>query len=181
MPYLPPAPKLSANERTGASGASVIAAQSFRRFPSFDPDTRRVYVADRANGRIQVFDRNGNLDQWPNIRSAYQIFMTADHHLWIADGVTDKFLKYDLNGKLMYSWGTHGTFPGTFWAVHQFSVDVDGNLYAAETFGGRTQKFMPSRERTRQGSSESIVLVGLDFIVQVPGLHTQHFLRFAPY
>jgi sugar lactone lactonase YvrE len=27
--------------------------------------------------------------------------------------------------------------------VHQFSVDSDGNLYAAETFGGRTQKFRP--------------------------------------
>jgi hypothetical protein len=27
--------------------------------------------------------------------------------------------------------------------VHQFSVDADGNLYAAETFGGRTQKFVP--------------------------------------
>jgi DNA-binding beta-propeller fold protein YncE len=30
---------------------------------------RRVYVADRANSRIQVFDENGKyLDQWPNIR-----------------------------------------------------------------------------------------------------------------
>jgi DNA-binding beta-propeller fold protein YncE len=120
-----------------------------------DPDARRVYVADRTNGRIQVFDENGKfLDQWPNIRSAYHIFVTADHHLWIADGVTDKFLKYDLNGKLLYSWGTHGTFPGAFWAVHQFSVDADGNLYAAETFGGRTQKFVP------KAGADSAKLVG---------------------
>ena len=27
--------------------------------------------------------------------------------------------------------------------VPQFSVDSDGNLYAAETYGGRTQKFKP--------------------------------------
>jgi DNA-binding beta-propeller fold protein YncE len=28
---------------------------------------RRVYVADRANSRIQVFDENGKyLDQWPH-------------------------------------------------------------------------------------------------------------------
>jgi len=37
----------------------------------------------------------------------------------------------------------YGTNPGTFWEMHQFSVDSDGNLYAADSFGGRTQKFTP--------------------------------------
>ena len=27
---------------------------------------------------------------------------------------------------------THGTTPGLFWAVHEFSADTDGNLYTAE-------------------------------------------------
>ena len=27
--------------------------------------------------------------------------------------------------------------------MHQFSVDTDGNLYAADSFGGRSQKFAP--------------------------------------
>ncbi len=114
---------------------------------SIDIDAkRRVYVADRSNSRIQIFDENGKyLDQWDNIRSPYHIMITADQHLWVADGVTNKFLEYDLNGKLLYSWGTYGTFPGAFWGVHQFSVDSDGNLYAAETFGGRTQKFRPRK------------------------------------
>jgi len=107
---------------------------------------RRLYVADRSNSRIQIFDENGKyLDEWRNIRSPYDIMMTADQHLWVADGVSNKFLEYDLNGKLMYSWGTYGSFPGAFWGVHQFSVDADGNLYGAETFGGRTQKFRPRR------------------------------------
>jgi peptidylamidoglycolate lyase len=105
---------------------------------------RRIYVSDRSNSRIQVFDENGkHLDTWPNVRSAYVFWVSADQHLWVADGVTNKFLKYDLNGKLLYSWGTYGTFPGAFWGVHGFSVDSEGNLYAAETFGGRTQKYRP--------------------------------------
>ena len=72
--------------------------------------------------------------------------VTSDQHLWVADGVSNKFLKYDLNGKLLYSWGTYGSFPGAFWGVHQFSIDPEGNLYAAETFGGRTQKFRPKKD-----------------------------------
>jgi hypothetical protein len=67
-------------------------------------------------------------------------------HLWVADGVSNTFLKYDLNGKLLYSWGTYGSFPGAFWGVHQFSIDSEGNLHAAETFGGRTQKFRPKKD-----------------------------------
>jgi hypothetical protein len=112
---------------------------------SIDVDrNRRVYVADRTNARIQVFDETGKfLDQWPGIRQPFHIMVSADQFLWIVDGATNKFLKYDLNGKLLYSWGTWGTFPGAFWGVHQFSVDSDGNLYAAETYGGRTQKYRP--------------------------------------
>jgi DNA-binding beta-propeller fold protein YncE len=105
---------------------------------------RRVYVSDRGNNRIQVFDEEGKfLDVWPNISSPYTIRVSADQYLWAFSGPLDKILKYDLNGKLLYAWGTHGTTPGLFWAVHEFSADSDGNLYTAEVFGGRAQKFRP--------------------------------------
>lgn len=118
---------------------------------SIDIDAQRhVYVADRSNSRIQVFDENGKyLSEWDNIRQPYHIMVTTGggndntQYLWVADGVSNKFLKYDLKGHLLYSWGTYGSFPGAFWGVHQFSIDSAGNLYAAETFGGRTQKFVP--------------------------------------
>ena len=105
---------------------------------------RRVYISDRANSRIQVFDENGTfLDAWPNLRRPYALLMSADQHLWVSDGTTQKFLKFDLTGKLLYSWGTFGQFPGGFWGVHQFSVDTDGNLYTADVHVGRPQKFRP--------------------------------------
>ena len=75
--------------------------------------------------------------------------MSQDQHLWIADGITQKFLKFDLNGKLIPSatWGTFGAFPGGFWGVHQFHVDSEGNLYTADVHVGRPQKFTPKRRR----------------------------------
>jgi peptidylamidoglycolate lyase len=103
----------------------------------------RVYVADRANRRVQVFDENGKyLNEWYT-RFPYYIYMSGDQHLWVGDGQTNKILKYDLTGKLLYSWGTFGTMPGGFWGPHQFSVDSDNNLYIADVHVGRVQKFRP--------------------------------------
>lgn len=107
---------------------------------------RRVYISDRSNSRVQVFDENGKfLDAWPNIRRPYSFLLTEDQHLWIADGITQKFLKFDLNGRLLYSWGTFGAFPGGFWGVHQFHTDSERNLYTADVHVGRPQKFRPKQ------------------------------------
>jgi len=105
---------------------------------------RRLYVADRQNSRVQIFDENGKfLDQWPGIRRPIHILISENQRVWVADLDTNKLLQYDTNGRLLSSWGTWGTFPGAFWGIHQFAVDSQGNLYVAETYGGRTQKFTP--------------------------------------
>ena len=105
---------------------------------------RRVFVSDRSNSRIQVFDENGKfIDQWPNIRSPYYVHMSKDQYLWVADGVTQKIVKYDLNGKMLYGWGTAGGDLGYLNGEHQISVDEEGNLYSASVFNGRVTKFRP--------------------------------------
>lgn len=105
---------------------------------------RRVYVADRGNHRIQIFDENGrHLDTWPNLRFPDHLLVTRDQHVWVSDGTTGKLLKYDSTGRRLYSWGVNGTFPGAHWEFHAFSVDRDGNLYTADSYAGRAQKFRP--------------------------------------
>ena len=78
---------------------------------------RRIYVGDRENARIQIFDENGKfLDQWPNIPHPYFLYMSEDQHLWVGDGLVHKIMKFDLDGNLLYSWGTFGRMPGFLWA-----------------------------------------------------------------
>jgi len=112
-----------------------------------DVETRRVFVNDRANHRIQIFDENGKyLSEWTiGVRpsSLHLIQIGQDRTLVAFDRNTHKMLKYDLDGRLLYGWGTVGDFPGTLWGVHGISTDQEGNLYVAEVDAGRFQKFRP--------------------------------------
>ncbi len=106
----------------------------------------RVFVADRGNHRMQVFDKDGKfLDMFSlgKYASPYFHMITDDQSLWVSDGHTDRFSKYDLDGNFKYGWGGPGPRPGEFEGPHQFSVDQDGNLYVAEVFNGRIQRFTP--------------------------------------
>ncbi len=108
----------------------------------------RLFVVDRGHRRFQVFDQNGKfLDMWTTgVRSSpYAHLITTDQSLWVSDGGTHRILKYDLNGKFLYGWGGPGGQPGQFNGPHSLSVDQDGNLYLAEVFGGRVQKFRPKK------------------------------------
>jgi len=122
-----------------------------------DPVTRRVFVNDRANHRIQVFDENGKFlrafSMGADPSDIHLLYIGADRMLWAFDRGSSKMLKYDLDGHFLYSFGTWGDFPGGFWGVHGFSVDQEGNLYVAEVDNGRVQKFRP-----RQGANQAFVV-----------------------
>ena len=112
-----------------------------------DPQTRQVFVNDRQNHRVQVFDENGKyLREWsfgPPPSDIHLLIISADRYLWAADRGSSKMLKYDLDGNFLYSWGTWGDFPGGMWGVHGLSVDQEGNFYTAEVDSGRAQKYRP--------------------------------------
>jgi len=119
---------------------------------------RRLFVVDRGHGRIQIFDEQGKfLDMFSTgpegptldyplgavVSRPYAHLITADQMLWVTDGGTSRVLKYDLTGKYLYGWGQPGPYPGQFGGPHALTVDQDGNLYIAEVFSGRVQKFRP--------------------------------------
>jgi peptidylamidoglycolate lyase len=110
----------------------------------------RLYIADRDNRRIQLFDPDGTfIETWTGIRRPSHLYMTQDQFIWMSDGEIGRMLKYDLNGKLITYWGAQGAFPGGFNNNHSFSVDPEGNLYVADYQNYRIQKFTPKPNADR--------------------------------
>ena len=114
---------------------------------------RRVFVVDRGHQRMQVFDENGKfLDMWP-LRSPHwpasqgtlmvNHIITKDQFIWVGDAPTSRLLKFDLNGNYLYSWGAPGGQPGRLNCSHGITTDQEGNLFLADCFAGRVQKFAP--------------------------------------
>ena len=117
-------------------------------------------MGDRENARIQIFDENGKyLDEWPNIPHPYFLYMSKDQHLWVGDGLVHKIMKFDLDGRLLYSWGTFGRMPGFLWGPHQLNVDSAGNLYVANAQGNNVAKFRPRK------NADPSKLVGPPFVL----------------
>ncbi len=123
-----------------------------------NPVTRMVYINDRNNGRVQVFDENGTfVDQWdmgprPPM-NIHDIYVGDNGVLWAADQGSHKLNGYDADGNFIYSWGTFGTCQGCMWGVHGFHTDMEGNLYTSEVRTGRVQKYTP-----REGANPAFLV-----------------------
>lgn len=109
----------------------------------------RIYVADRSNDRVQVFDKNGeHLNTWGELNFPNHILITDDEengqqYVWVADNQPVRMVKFDTDGKRLHSWDLHGRGDGLFEELHEFSVDSAGNWYGADNLLGRSLKFEP--------------------------------------
>jgi peptidylamidoglycolate lyase len=110
----------------------------------------RIYVGDRGNKRIQIFDPNGKyLSEMMAVYPNGLAISKDQKYLYVVQGGADspsELRAYDLNGRLISSWGRpFGGKPGQLWGIHDFSVDSDGNLYFAQSYGGRAWKYVAKK------------------------------------
>ena len=104
----------------------------------------RVYVGDRENYRVQIFDAHGKfLAQWKHVGSPWGLALLPDGTLFMSDGHNDRILKLDLDGKVLGTFGRNGRMPGELGYPHHIGVDAEGNVFAAEIKNQRVQKFSP--------------------------------------
>jgi peptidylamidoglycolate lyase len=123
----------------------------------------RVYVADRGNSRVQIFDPAGKyLRAWKSseLGRPWAVAIGPDGFAYVADGGdayirqsrTDpnpteldhaRVLRVDLNGKVVASLGKYGRYDGQFIWPHNVAVGKDGAVYVSEVHTGmRVQKFV---------------------------------------
>jgi DNA-binding beta-propeller fold protein YncE len=89
-----------------------------------------LYVADRENDRIQIFDSEGTLHGvWANLHSVDGLHGAADGLIYGSAGIDNALLCFDRNGQLLDVWAERGmlNYP------HAVAVDQEGALYVAET------------------------------------------------
>ncbi len=113
-----------------------------------------VYVCDRANDRIQVFQKDGKFVKETFIAkktlgdgSVWDIAFSRDpqqKYLYLADGKNEKVYVIERETlQILTSFGDGGRQPGLFHGVHSIATDSKGNIYTVETYEGkRLQKFV---------------------------------------
>lgn len=120
-------------------------------------DQGLVYVGDRENARIQVFDADGNFRmQWPDIGHPYGIFVSPEQHIWVVDAEASRVSESDRNGKVLGSFGTPGRGPGQFAGAHALAVTPKKEVFVAEVFNWRVEKFVPADDRGGTADSAPI-------------------------
>jgi DNA-binding beta-propeller fold protein YncE len=105
-----------------------------------------VYVTDRENGRIQIFDADGAfLKSWTFTGHPNGLGMGRDGFLYVTDGNAGKVLKVDFEGRVLGAIGSLGKGTGQFGEAHWVELDSERNIYIGDVFNWRVQKFSPSR------------------------------------
>jgi peptidylamidoglycolate lyase len=116
-------------------------------------DSGRVFVADRENDRIQVFEADGTyIAEWQSGGQwrPYGLSLSpADEAIFIVDGGEQpngfpdrsSVIVLDLSGNQITGFGRFGNQDGQFMMGHDITVGNDGSVYVVDVIGRRLQKF----------------------------------------
>ncbi|PKB72104.1 MAG: hypothetical protein BZY87_01850 [SAR202 cluster bacterium Io17-Chloro-G6] len=95
----------------------------------------RVFVADRENNRIQIFDADGKyLDQWTGLARPCDIYIDQDNVLYVPE--LDGFMSVlSIDGDIIGTWGSP-LDAGWGNGAHAIWVDSHGDLYVNQNVEG---------------------------------------------
>jgi DNA-binding beta-propeller fold protein YncE len=137
-----------------------------------------VYVADRGNRRIQVFDRDGNFQRFiilnipydkkrhpvlgnlnpnpPDETQPWTLCMTTGptQYLYTADQEPGRVYKLSLDGKILGVFGESGRDVKQFNWIHAMACPAENTLFIADMNNWRVQKVTLHPEKAKQSASQ---------------------------
>ncbi len=119
-----------------------------------------LFIADFYNHRIQKLNSDGSfIRQWGTTGKSgigveqfgypTDVALGANDTLYAADGYNDRIQAFDSTGKFSFKWGgpfgmnIYGPFNGWFATVTAVATDKSGNVFVADFYNNRIQKFSP--------------------------------------
>jgi len=103
----------------------------------------KLYIADRENQRIQMFDTEGNfVEEWKYSAMVCSLYLHDDGFLYMTSGFDGELAKVDMStGKLLGALGSPGKETGQFGEAHFLTLDGAENIYVADVVNRRVQVF----------------------------------------
>lgn len=108
---------------------------------AYDAATERLYVADTAEHRIEVFDRRGRWLQSIGRRGEgagefnfpTHLWLSADGGLWVTDALNFRLQRFDTAGRHVSGFGRRGGGSGELARPKGIASDRDGHLYVVDS------------------------------------------------
>ena len=103
-----------------------------------------IYVCDRSNNRIQIFDSEGTyLREWTDLLRPDFTWFDPDETVFITE-IDHRVSIFSRDGKLLSRWGSKGDGPHQFQGLpHAIWGDSQGDLYVGEVgISGNLKKFL---------------------------------------
>ena len=115
----------------------------------------KIYVADRNNGRIQVFDTDLTyLKSYDNVGFPWSLCITPGPHQYLfstnsnpnnsspeISAVTGEIYKMELDGTIVGKFAKSGKLPGQVSTVHEIDCRNENEVLASEIAGWRVHRF----------------------------------------
>lgn len=102
-----------------------------------------VYVADRQNRRVQIFDAGGRyVREWKFAGLPCGLYVDRDSQMYLVSGFSGQILKLDANGHAIAATGQPGKGLGQFGEAHYLTIGSRGEIYVADTVNAVLHKFV---------------------------------------
>ena len=101
-----------------------------------------LWVMDRENQRIQVFDGDGTFVREMKYKGLPCSVAIGRDFVYMVNGFAGQLLRLDLSGKVLAATGKPGTALGEFGEAHFLAISPKGDLYVADSVNGALVKFV---------------------------------------